>query len=337
MAHELDMSNGRANMAFVGPTPWHGLGEQLEPDAPLDIWRVEAGLDWHIKSAVVEYRNEVIGSREGDHLQGPNLQKFPEKRVLYRSDTGAGLAVVSEKYQVVQPEDVLEFYRDLIMTGGFAMNTAGSLFGGKKFWALAEIGKSAVIRGQDELRGFLLLSTACDGSMATIAQFTSVRVVCNNTLRFAVQSKDSTRPRLSIPHSTIFDGLRVKAELGLASTSWDKYIEEVKLLANRKMNRAEEVQWLIDVFGDSNLSIEDQPAAGAKLMKNVHALYMGAGKGSDLASSRGTMWGLVNAATEYYDFHTGHRTQDGRFDKAQFGETANMKQRAWDQALLMAA
>lgn len=328
MAHELDMSNGQANMCFVGEVPWHGLGQTMQPDAPLEDWRIQAGMNWKIEAATVEYHNKVS---EG-------TQKFPEKKVLYRSDTGAGLAVVSEKYQVVQPEDVLEFYRDLIMTGGFAMNTAGCLFGGKKFWAMAEIGKSARIRGMDEMVGFLLLSTACDGSMATVAQFTSVRVVCNNTLRLAVQSKDgSSRPRLSIPHSTIFDGNKVKSELGLAADSWDIFIEQAKQLADRKLNRSEEVQWLIDVFGDPKLAIEDQSAADAKMMRQIHALYSGAGKGSDLAGSKGTLWGLVNAVTEFQDFHTGHRTQDGRFDKAQFGETAAVKQRAWDSALLMAA
>jgi len=332
MAHELDFSNGRANMAFVGDVPWHGLGQSMDADAPLETWKKQAGMDWSIQTSVVEYHNEVLGLREED----PRA-KFPEKKVLYRSDTGAGLAVVSDKYQIVQPEEVLEFYRDLIMSGGFAMSTAGVLFGGKKFWALAEIGKSAIIKDQDEMRGFLLLSTACDGSMATVAQFTSVRVVCNNTLRFAVQSKDTTRPRLSIPHSTIFDGMKVKAELGLAANSWDMYIEEVKTLADRKLNRAEEVQWLIDVFGDPQLAIEDQPAAAAKLMKVVHGLYSGEGRGSDYKSSKGTLWGLVNATTEFYDYHTGHRTNDGRFDKAQFGETAAMKQKAWDKALLMAA
>ena len=337
MAHELDMSNGRANMAFVGQTPWHGLGSELQPDSPLEVWQKEAGMDWHLKSSPVQYVNEVFGARGEEDHSASRIQTFPEKRVLYRSDTGAGLAVVSDKYQVVQPEEVLDFYRDLIMSGGFAMSTAGVLFGGKKFWALAEIGKSARIKGQDELNGYLLLSTACDGSMATVAQFTSVRVVCNNTLRLAVQGKYSTRPRLSIPHSTIFDGAKVKAELGLASSSWDKFIEEVNVLADRKLTRAEEVQWLIDVFGDPTLSIEDQPAAGAKLMKVIHGLYMGEGKGSDLVSSRGTLWGLVNATTEFYDFHTGHRTNDGRFDKAQFGETAAMKQKAWDSAMLMAA
>ncbi len=32
-----------------------------------------------------------------------------------------------------------------------------------------------------------LLATACDGTLATTAQFTNIRVVCNNTLAIALR------------------------------------------------------------------------------------------------------------------------------------------------------
>lgn len=328
MAHELDMSNDRANMAFVGETPWHSLGHSMDPDAPLEDWRKQAGMEWSIDESVVEYQNRVQD----------DIMSFPEKKVLYRSDTGAPLAVVSNKYNVVQPETVLEFYRDLIDSAGFRMSTAGVLFGGKKFWALAELGKSAMIKGTDEVNGYLLLSTACDGSMSTVAQFTSVRVVCNNTLRLAVQSADGrSRPRLSVPHNTVFDAAKVKTELGLAGSSWDIFIEDARRMAERKLTRQEELAWLIDTFGDPRLGVEDQSNADAKVMKIVHSLYAGNGKGSDMAGAERTLWGMINATTEYLDYHTGHKTVDGRFDKAQFGEGASLKARAWDNSLLMLA
>ena len=327
MAHELDTSNNRANMAFIGETPWHGLGQAMDPAAPLEVWREQAGMAWQIEDSVVEYQNRVAD----------DILSFPEKKVLYRSDTGAALAVVSNRYQVVQPETVLEFYRELIDTAGFKMSTAGVLFGGKKFWALAEMGKSDDVGAGDRVNGYLLLSTACDGSMATVAQFTSVRVVCNNTLRLAVQSEGSSKPRLSVPHSTIFDANKVKAELGLVSNSWDSFITDARRLADRKLTRGEELQWLIDTFGDPKVAVEDQSATDAKVMKYVHSLYAGHGKGAKLPGAEKTLWGMINAVTEYYDFHTGHKTLDGRFDKAQFGETAAMKAKAWDNSLMMLA
>jgi len=328
MAHELDFKqDGTAAMAFAGDTPWHGLGQKMDAEAPLEIWRVQAGMDWEIKEASVEFASSVTG----------NMEAFAERKVLYRSDTGRPLSAVSASYNVVQPETVLEFYRDLIEAGGFKMRTAGVLFGGKKFWALADIGKSGKVLG-NQFDGYLLLATACDGSMATVAQFTSIEVVCNNTLRVAVQNTNgSTKPRLSIPHSTVFDAHKVKMELGLAAGSWDSYMEDVRKLAERKINDQDALKWLIDTFGDSGVTVEDQKGGDAKIMKTIYELFTTAGKGCELEGRKGTLLGLVSATTEYYDYHTGHRTTDGRLDKTWFGETAAKKQQAWDNAIIMAS
>lgn len=47
MAHELTLrANGRAEMAFVGETPWHGLGQRVTKGASIEAWQREAGMDW---------------------------------------------------------------------------------------------------------------------------------------------------------------------------------------------------------------------------------------------------------------------------------------------------
>jgi phage/plasmid-like protein (TIGR03299 family) len=135
-------------------------------------------MEWRIETADVRY---LTSAADGD-ITLP----FPEQKVLYRSDTKAPLSVVSQRYQVVQPAEILEFYRDLTEVGGFELETAGVLKGGRKLWALAKTGHSARLKGGDTVKGYLLLATACDGTLATTAQFTSVRVVCNNTLAIAL-------------------------------------------------------------------------------------------------------------------------------------------------------
>lgn len=65
------------------------------------------------------------------------IHTFPEQKVLYRSDSKEALSVVSQRYQVVQPREVLEFYRDLTSCSGYELETAGVLKGGRKLWALA--------------------------------------------------------------------------------------------------------------------------------------------------------------------------------------------------------
>src|SRR3989344_3647013 len=123
MAHLVEQ------MAYVGATPWHGLGSRLSPKQPLEIWQREAGRDWQIQESLVHFKADTIG-----HLG--SIHTFPEQKVLYRSDTKAPLSVVSQRYQVVQPREVLEFYRDLTEVSGYELETAGVLKGGRKFWAL---------------------------------------------------------------------------------------------------------------------------------------------------------------------------------------------------------
>jgi hypothetical protein len=49
MAHELASTN---DMAFVGETPWHGLGNQLPKNQPIEVWQKSAGMDFEIKHVV---------------------------------------------------------------------------------------------------------------------------------------------------------------------------------------------------------------------------------------------------------------------------------------------
>ena len=63
----------------------------------------------------------------------------------------------------------------LVKAGGFELETAGVLKGGRKLWALARTGQESALRGGDKVKAYLLLATSCDGSLCTTAQFTSVR------------------------------------------------------------------------------------------------------------------------------------------------------------------
>jgi hypothetical protein len=52
---------------------------------------------------------------------------------------------------------------------------------------LAKIGVDGSVGkdGEDRLAAYLLLATSCDKTLATTVAFTSIRVVCQNTLSFA--------------------------------------------------------------------------------------------------------------------------------------------------------
>ena len=319
MAHLVE------SMAFVRETPWHGLGNRLPEKQPLDVWLQAAGMDW-----IIENTEALYSTGSGSERR---IQVNPDARVLYRSDTGAPLSVVSNRYQVVQPREILEFYRELVEVGGFALETAGVLKGGKKLWALAKTGEEFLLRGADRVKGYLLLATSCDGTLATTAQFTSVRVVCNNTLQLATdKEKDGA---IKVPHSTTFDPDAVKAALGVGASAWNRFAETAQVLAERKVNRLDVTKFVISVLGDRDAPLTAQP--NEKALKGVIELFAGQGKGSQLASANGTAWGRVNAVTEYVDHHRRAKSQDTRLDSAWFGQGAGIKAKAWTEALKLVA
>jgi len=312
-------------MAYAGEVPWHGLGNSLAPNQPLDVWAKQAGMDWRIESAEVRF---VAGAVSGLG----SIHAFPEQQVLYRSDTKAPLSVVSSRYKVVQPAEILEFYRDLTEVGGFELETAGVLRDGKKLWALARTGQSVSLKGRDKVNGYLLLATACDGTLATTAQFTSVRVVCNNTLAIALG--DSTGA-VKVPHRSQFDAQAVKRQLGIAISSWDGFMVRMKALSERRVTAEAGEAYFRRVLTYQANHATDGPTTTANdsAIKAVLALFNGRGKGATLASASGTAWGLLNSVTEFVDHQRRARSEDHRRDAAWFGQGAVIKQRAWEEAL----
>ena len=322
MAHLIEQ------MAYVGATPWHGLGSRLSPKQPIEIWQREAGMDWKIQDSPVHFKSDSIGALGSIHT-------FPDQKVLYRSDTKAPLSVVSQRYQVVQPREVLEFYRDLTEVSGFELETAGVLKGGRKFWALARTGQGTTLRGNDQVNGYLLLATSCDGTLATTATPTTVRVVCNNTLTIAL---DGSAKAIKVPHSTRFDPQAVKKQLGIAVSQWDNFMHRMRILSERKVQWHEAMGFFMNVLCDANPNMP-LPAVlpNERALRKVQCLYEGQGRGSTLESAQGTAWGLLNAVTEYVDHERRARSIEYRMDSAWFGQGAQLKQRALGAALQLAA
>ena len=322
MAHQIEQ------MAYVGATPWHGLGSQLTQKQPIEIWQREAGMDWKIQESPVHFKADAIG-----HLG--SIHSFPEQKVLYRSDTKAPLSVVSQRYHTVQPREVLEFYRDLTEVSGYELETAGVLKGGRKFWALARTGQDAVLKGNDQVNGYLLLATSCDGTLATTATPTTVRVVCNNTLTIAL---DGTSRAIKVPHNTRFDPKAVKKQLGIAVSGWDEFMYRMRHLAERKVQWPEAMSFFLSVLCDTPANSPiPEVLPNERALRKVQSLYEGQGRGSTLQSAKGTAWGLLNAVTEYVDHERRARSAEYRMDSAWFGQGAVIKQRALDAALRLAA
>lgn len=328
MAHEIDMTNDRANMAYreQGGVPWHALGTPMTEDQPLEVWAEQAGMTWTPEEAPALYYDPVT----------EEVEAFEGRKIILRSDTRQALCMVGSGFQIVKPLDIIDTMGKVLELGGYRMETAGCLFGGKRFFATAKIDRSLTLAGRDYIEGYVLLATALDGTMATTGVVSTLRTVCNNTLTANLSSADQDRvPYIKIPHNIEFDQNYLLEQLGLIDGAWSRFTDEAEALASRKVTDADAMNWLINVLGDPNKSMDDQPNQTA--MKKVIQLFKGDGKGSDLTSAAGTAWGLVNALTEFADHHRQTKTADARFDSAQFGQWARIKADAYTEALKLAA
>jgi phage/plasmid-like protein (TIGR03299 family) len=339
MAHELDFAaNGEAAMAYVkGVSPWHSLGQELEPNAPIEVWCASAHMDWDIKRSVVEYRGLETG---GYHM-------MPDKHVLYRSDSNKPLSIVSKNYKEVQPKQVLEFFRELTEIHGMKLRTAGVLFGGRRFWAMAEIGEAAHIFGETYMGQNLLLSTSCDGSLATTARLTSIDVVCNNTLSVAVRGGARV---VRVPHNSVWDPAKCKVEMGLITESWNEFITNVRKLSAAPVKTTESgVQYLLNLLdpraqpehenhgdwlsNDWQGRLDSATLGTTDTCAKIFDLFAGQGRGATLPGRSETWWGMVSACTEYADYHTGHQTVDARLNSTWFGVNDKFKTQAMNEAM----
>jgi phage/plasmid-like protein (TIGR03299 family) len=317
MAHALTTrQDGTVEFAYLRSdgSPWHGLGQAMDDGANIDQWRLAAGMDWKIQRSAVRYNVE-----RGAEQDASKFLTLPEHHVLFRSDTKAALGVVSDSYKVVQPAEVLEFFRDIAHVGGLELSAAGTLFDGKRFWATAKIGEASPLGVQDKVGGYLLISTSADGSSATEVRRTTVRVVCNNTLQMARAEQASVK----ITHRSVFNPTQVQRFMGLNETAWNQFKRDMVRLANTPVDLAKAETVVKAVIGS-------EASTG---YKKVLSLFQGEGIGSQLDGSNGTAWGLVNAFTEYADRHVRSRSDANRFVSSQWGDGAILKQKALDLLL----
>jgi len=319
MAHEIAFVNGKASVAYVGDKPWHGLGQELTENASIETWKTEANMKWEIKDSPITFND------------GSATKTYTGNRVLYRSDTKEQLSIVSDEYRIVQPGEVLDFFQDLVSLQGMKLSTAGVLYGGRRFWALADTGRAAEVLKNDKIKGMLLLTTSCDGTMATNAMFTSVRVVCNNTLRLALNSVD-TKSATRVTHRSVFDPAKIKSELGIFDNAWDKFKQSITDMSKVKLSDNDSYNFVKSLLVNPEREADKQAYT---VERDVAAILNRAktGMGSDMAY--GTLWGVVNGVTEFVDHENRSRIADHALCSSWFGKGAALKSKAFESALAL--
>ena len=309
MAHEVE------TMAYAGEVPWHGLGvavsNELTPRQMMD----KASLNWSVEKVPMYYNgnNEVEG-----------------RKALVRSSDNKMLDIVGSDWNPVQNVEAFDFFSEYVLAGDMEMNTAGSLFDGKKIWALARIKESFDVLPGDQVDSYLLFSNPHSYGSAIDIRFTPIRVVCNNTLSMSLSSE--AKNSVKINHRAEFNPEMVKEQLGIASNKFSQYKEVAKFLATKKFSVDSMLEFYSSVFPHASRGDVKQLEDLSRPAKSCYEV-LETQPGAQYAP--GTFWSLVNSVTYHID-HSHGRDNNRRLDSAWFGSMAKRKNEAMQKAIDLA-
>lgn len=331
MAHRIDMSNGRANIAFRGSrnSIWHRLGTEMREGMSINDWAKESGLNW---LAVMAQALVDLSGPEFEHLRKDPNQEFHQLvdgyRHVVRADTGMALGYVSDGYKPVQPSELLGWFEEYISVDPrFKLDVAGSLKGGKVIWATAVYDDDNRTIGGDKHIARLLMTTTFDGSGSTINQGTETRAVCDNTLRAALFD---TRSVVKTRHNTTFNAARVGRELARIAQGFEQYKAMGDAMAQVHLKK-EDIAKLFKVVLDIPFDTPKEDISSRKInqyeeLKAAYATTVGEG------TEPGTAWTALNAVTRYVDndrsTRGGASADEARFLSSQFGSGSLLKSKA---------
>lgn len=318
MAHELEFVNGKAQMAYAGDVPWHGLGVKVSNDLTPEQMMEAAGLNWSVEAI-------------------PALATLPNGKVietghsaLVRDFDSKVLDVITDDWHPTQNADAFEFFNDFVAAGDMEMHTAGSLKDGTIVWALAKVNESfEICGGRDKVDAFLHFTNPHQYGRSIDVRFTPIRVVCNNTLTLSLRTQ--SKNKVTVSHRRQFDGDEVKEALGIAKDKLAKYKEMAEYLSKKRFNDETVVDYFKRVF--PVLSTKDdcqkELSKSARLALQVIDTQPGAELGE------GTWWQAFNAVT-YMTDHLIGRSADTRLTSAWYGANKNLKTKALETAVEMA-
>lgn len=282
MAHEIEIYNGQAQAAYALEPAWHNLGIVL----PRKITSKEA------LELVPALASEVV--LETVKRNGVEL---PNRKFTVRKADDKVLGIVGDRYRVLQNSEALDLLDGLVKGGEASYESIISLKGGAQVALVVALeGLGIKVGGVDQVKSYLLLSNSHDGSQAVKAAVTPVRVVCNNTLQYAL---GTTKIQHSVRHSrNMLDRLaEVKNVLEMTQDYMTEFERDATVLMNTPMN---DDQW--EEFLGKLIVIPETAGRGQTIAQNKHHNITAVWKNLDQTAAEefsGTRWGAVQAVSHF--------------------------------------
>jgi phage/plasmid-like protein (TIGR03299 family) len=331
MAHNLARNaDGSASFYSLRQAGWHGLGTVV--DAPLSDPRIleVAGLNWTA---------EKVG------LWTETMETVETHRAIRRSDTGAILGVVGEGFQTLQNAEMLDYLRTVGKDHEMTVETAGALGAGETVWCMARIpDMDFIVAGKDVIQSYFLIAQGHAGNRMLNIMPTTVRVVCQNTLRAATSNEKGRMGKAN----TLSAGYALRHTSGMrAGMDAIARVYQSAMADNARTQEAMRGLASVRSTADSLPAIvaaawpvkadadETQRAETIRLNRLSEIRAIRRSETCNVEGTAGTLFADFNAVTEWID-HESISDKAKRFVSSQFGGAMDdAKGRAWEAALAL--
>lgn len=293
-------------MFSVKERPWHGLGTVVENAPNIKEAIKLAGLDWTVSIRPLKTNDE-------DQLS------VTTHNAVVKDTTKDVLGIVGNSYKPLQNSEAFDFFEPFIDNDMATLETAGSLFNGKKVFILAKINCGLADVAQDDfIENFVLLSNSHDGSQAIRVGFTPIRVVCNNTLSSAISSNASKLIRVRHMGNVVANMEELRETMDLVNKQFLATIEQYRELTKKDINQTDLRKYVKQCFSwkpieqmikdyDESIEIEE---TRSKLIKRVEEIF-------ELEPAH-KVWNAYNAVNSYLNHERG-KTLESRYNSTWFG------------------
>ena len=292
--------------------PWMKLGKLVAQPVTAKEAAKLAKLDFTVSLQPVYYEQTPVGQ------VGPRWHNIPGRRAVVADDNGDFMGFVSSKsYHSLQYGEAFDFMDSInpvyVAAGGLRSRRQGFMV-----VKPSQIDEVKILGGEDPHGLFAVLRTSHDCSRATEVSVMMLRNKCMNQLTLQSFSKDA-RYRWSIKHTSTQAAKLKEAQQSLVNVGLyvKQYAKNVDKLANTQVSEAKAdklLRMVIPMPKGKTQRTEDQ--YNDRIAKMLELLAT-----SPQVGFAGTGWGLVNAVSEYFEWHRVSGTPESRFIGALEGQT----------------
>ena len=327
MSHQININSetGKASFFAAKEKAWHGLGQYVEEALSSEDAIKAAGLDYEVAKAKDISHVNVDGKRR--------TVSNPWWVQTYRTDTLEGFGCVGKNYQVIQNAQMFDFFDEIVGKGAAIFETAGALGRGERVFITAKMPQHIVLPGDDVVDQYLLAFGSHDSMSSNFFAFTPVRVVCNNTLNAALRNLSY---KYRIRHTgNVEEKMAMAARVMGIANKLSQATEDIfqRMAATPVVDsKLKQLRWT--TLGVST----DKVAAGEVAARTQNRFdeileYNFADDTQKTLATKGTLFGVYNAVTGYFNNQTAYKDAEHRFLSLAEGTGHEYAQKAFNACL----